>query len=50
LVEWALGQQSSTVATLNGTNHAEMDCRIMNIGPARYLFRGDYLFVYTTKA
>jgi len=43
--------KGTTVATLNGKPiQAEVDCRVMNIGPARYLFRGDYLFVYTTKA
>lgn len=44
-------EKGTTVATLNGKDiQTEASCRIMNIGPARYLFRGDYLYVFTVKA
>lgn len=44
-------KEGELLATLNDKPILALkDCRVMNIGPARYLFRGDYLYVYTVKA
>lgn len=39
------------LGTLNDEpQYAKKDCRIMNIGPARYLFKGSALYVYVVRA
>ncbi|NLN83216.1 MAG: succinylglutamate desuccinylase/aspartoacylase family protein [Firmicutes bacterium] len=44
-------EKGQVIGSLNGKPiSVEQDCRVMNIGPARYLFRGDYLYVYTVRA